>query len=230
MGNLDANELIKMLKSEASKSVIASQARFGINTEYAIGVTVPKIRKIAKLAGTDHNVAQELWNSKIHEARILACMVDDPKLVTESQMERWVKEINSWDLCDSCCGTLFDKTSYGYAKALEWARRPDEYIKRAGFVLMAYISVHDRVMDDDKITRFIPVIEKESWDDRNFVRKAVNWALREVGKRNARLNRLAIESAERIKMQDSRSARWIASDALRELRSEAVQKRLPKKE
>jgi 3-methyladenine DNA glycosylase AlkD len=215
-----------MLKAKSSKAVVVSMSKFGIDAKDAIGVTVPEIRKIAKTVGKNHKIALELWDSKIHDARVLASMVDDPKLVTEAQMESWVKEISSWDVCDSCCGNLFDKTKFAYTKATEWSKRKEEYVKRAGFALMAYIAVHDKAASNNELAKFLPIIERESVDDRNFVKKAVNWALRQIGKRNKELNRQAISMAERIILKDSKSARWIATDALRELKSDAVQGRL----
>ena len=174
----------------------------------------------------NHNLAQELWASGIHEARILACMIDDPEMVNEEQIERWVKDFDSWDVCDQCCSNLFDKTEFAYQKAVEWSKRNEEFVKRAGFVLMACLAVHDKKAKDKEFLRFLPIIKRESADNRNFVKKAVNWALRQIGKRNLNLNREAIEAAAEIQKMDSRSAKWIASDAIRELTSEAVQERL----
>ena len=224
----DLSFAIKKLKSRSNKKVIASMERFGINprNKNAIGVRVPDIRAIAKELGKNHQLAQELWNSKIHEAMVLALMIDDPKLVSEKQMEDWVADIDSWDICDSCCGNLFDKTSFGYKKAIEWPKRKQEYVKRAGFALMAYIAIHDKKITNRELEKFLPIIEKGSIDERNFVRKAVNWALRQIGKRNKNLNKSALKCANRIRVKDSKSARWIAADAIRELKSSQVQGRL----
>ena len=171
-------------------------------------------------------LAHDLWKTKIHEARILAGMIDEPEKVTEKQMEQWVKEFNSWDLCDQLCGNLFDKTRFAYKKIFEWSKREEEFVKRAGFVLIATLSVHDKRAKDKKFEQFFPIIKKHSIDERNFVKKAVNWALRQIGKRNISLNKKAIKVAREIQRIDSKSAQWIASDALRELKSEKVQKRL----
>jgi 3-methyladenine DNA glycosylase AlkD len=160
-------------------------ARFGIETSNALGISVSKLRKLAREIGPSHALAQELWESGIHEARGLAALIDEPKKVTEHQMERWVRAIDSWDICDGCCGNLFDKTPFAYRKAVEWSRREEEeYVKRAGFALMAWLAVHDKKASDAKFLRFLPIIRRESTDERNFVRKAVNWALRQTGKRS----------------------------------------------
>jgi len=201
-------------------------ARFGISTETALGISVTDLRKVGREIGRDHALALALWDTGIHEARILASIVDDPKAVTEEQMERWVADFDSWDLCDQCCGNLFEKTPFAFRKVVEWAAREAEFEKRAGFSLMAYIAVHRKKAPDADFLPFLEIIKREATDERNFVKKAVNWALRQIGKRNAWLNRAAIETAQEIAAMPSRSARWIAADALRELAGEAVQKRL----
>jgi len=201
-------------------------ARFGINPENTYGVSVPDLRKMAKEISTDHALAEQLWASGIHEARILASMIDEPEMVTEARMESWVKDFDSWDVCDQCCSNLFDKTKFAYRKAAEWSKREEEFVKRAGFTLMATLAVHDKKAADEEFLKFLPVIKRESTDNRNFVKKAVNWALRQIGKRNLNLNKVAIKAAEEIQQIDSKSARWIAADAIRELTGEAVQKKL----
>ena len=201
-------------------------ARFGINPENTYGVSIPNLRNMAKETGKDHALAQQLWASGIHEARILASMVDDPKMVTEEQMESWVKEFDSWDVCDQCCMNLFEKTGFAYQKAKEWSSNDKEFTKRTAFVLMARLAVSDKKADDALFEPFFPLIKREAGDNRNFVKKAVNWALRQIGKRNRNLNRKAIQTGEDIQRMDSKSARWIAADALRELTSPAVQQRL----
>lgn len=201
-------------------------ARFGINPHNTYGVSIPKLRKLALQIGRNHELAQGLWSSGIHEARILATLIDSPERVTEKQMENWVKHFDSWDVCDGCCGNLFDKTKFAYRKAVAWSKRHEEFVKRAGFVLMAQLAVHDKEASDKEFLRFFSIIEREATDHRNFVKKAVNWALRQIGKRNLHLNKVAIKTAKRIQEIDSRAAKWIASDTLRELTSEAVQERL----
>ena len=218
--------ILRTLKSHYKPENIEGMARFGIVTKKAYGVPAPALRKLAREIGKDHALAQRLWSSGIHDARVLAALIDDPAEVTEEQMESWAADFDNWGVCDACCGNLFDKTGFAYRKAVEWSRRDEEFVKRAGFALMACLVVHDKKADDRQFERFLPIIEREATDDRNFVKKAVNWALRQIGKRNLRLNRKAIERAERIRALDSRAARWIAADALRELRGDAVQKRL----
>ena len=183
-------------------------------------------KKIAKEVGKDHLLALELWKTGIPEAQIVAGMIDEPEKITENQMEEWVKDINSWDVCDQVCMNLFEKTPFVWKKILEWSVREEEFVKRTAFSLIACLAWHDKDAPDEDFIRFLPVIRKAATDERNFVKKAVNWALRHIGKRNLNLNERAIETAEQIRQIDSKAARWIASDAIRELTSEAVQKRL----
>jgi 3-methyladenine DNA glycosylase AlkD len=207
---------------------VEGMARFGIRPENNYGVSVTEIRKFAKIIGKNHKIALQLWDSGIRDARMVAALIDDPQLVTESQIESWVSDLNSWDICDHCCGHLFDKTKFAYDKAFEWSGREPEFEKRAGFALMAWLPIHDKKVNDEEFLKFLPVIKRESHDDRNYVKKAVNWALRNIGKRSQFLNKNAIKTAEKIKKMDSRSAKWIANDAIRELTSEKVQARLNK--
>ena len=152
-------------------------------------------------------------------------MIDEPEKLTETQIENWVRDINSWDVCDQVCSNLFDKTKFAHKKAIEWSKRKEEFVKRAGFVLMAALAVHDKEADNQKFLRFLPIIKREANDERNFVKKAVNWALRQIGKRNSALNKIAIQTARQVQKIDSKSAKWIASDALMELTSEAIENR-----
>ncbi len=210
-------EILSRLKSLSNPTAVKGMARFGINPKKAWGISIPPLRKMGKEIGKNHLLAQRLWASGIHEARILAGMIDDPTKVTKAQMERWVNDFDSWDLCDQCCSNLFDKTKFAYRKAAEWTGRKLEYVRRAGFVLMATLAVHDKEAADQSFLAFLPLIQKGAIDERNFVKKGVNWALRQIGKRNRRLNRAAIQTAKAIQKIDAKSARWIASDALREL-------------
>ncbi|MGA9048648.1 MAG: DNA alkylation repair protein [Dehalococcoidia bacterium] len=223
---MDLNEAFNTLKALANPENIKGMARYSINPRNALGVSIPNLRKLAKQAGKDHALALALWDSGIHEARILAGMVDDPRQVTSRQMDGWVKDFDSWDVCDQVCLNLFSKIPIAFDKAMEWSGRPEEFVKRAGFALMACMAVGDKKAPDARFEIFMGAIERESGDERNYVKKAVNWALRQTGKRNIRLNRLAIIAAERIRKQDSKSARWIASDALRELTDEKIVSRL----
>ena len=220
------DEILERLKSLSNPEAVLGMTRFGINPENAYGISIPNLRKMAKQIDRDHALAEQLWSSGIHEARILACMIDDPNMVTEAQLERWVKGFDSWDVCDQCCSNLFDKTEFAYRKAIEWSERGEEFVKRAGFVLMATLSVHDKKADAGRFEQFFPIIKREATDGRNFVKKAVNWALRQIGKRNRTLNKIAIEVANEIRQIDSKAARWISDDVLRELTSDKVQRRL----
>ncbi|HEX7456396.1 MAG TPA: DNA alkylation repair protein [Candidatus Nanoarchaeia archaeon] len=219
-------ETLKKLKSLGNPKNVEGMARFGINPENTYGVSIPNLRKLAKEIGKNHGLAQKLWDSGIHEAKILAGMVDDPKQVTKGQMDAWAADFDSWDVCDQGCMNLFDKTTVAYEKAIEWSKKDREFEKRAGFALMACLAWHDKESADSKFMKFSPLIKNGSTDERNFVKKAVNWALRQIGKRNKNLNKAAIEIAKEIQKLDSKPAKWIASDALRELQSSSVQKRL----
>lgn len=213
---MNCDTIIAKLKSCAKPSPknIAGMARFGINTQNALCISIPVLRKIAKEIGKSHKLALELYDSGIHEAKILAGMVDKPEKVTGKQIEKWVRGFDSWDVCDQVCSNLFDKTCFAWQKAISWSKRKEEFVKRAGFATMA---VHDKKASDEDFMKFFPLIKKESVDERNFVKKAVNWALRQIGKRNRNLKKEAIKTAREILKMNSKSARWIARDALREL-------------
>jgi len=221
-------DILRRLKLLSNPKAVEGMARFGINPENTYGVSIPNLRKIAKETGKDHLLAQQLWASGIHEAQILASMIDDPDQVTEKQMDLWIKDFNSWDVCDQCCMNLFSKTPIAWKKAVEWVKREKEFEKRAGFALMACLAWYDRKSSDTNFSVFLSMIKQESSDNRNYVKKAVNWALRNIGKRSLNLNQQAVETAKEIQKIDSKSAKWIASDAIRELTSEEVQKRLIK--
>jgi 3-methyladenine DNA glycosylase AlkD len=214
------------LRHRSSPKAVAGMARFGIQTAKALGVLIPQLRDVARKLGTNHDIAQELWNIGTHEARILASMIDDPAKVSEDQMQKWAADFDPWDVVDGCCGNLFDKTEFAVTKAHEWSERKEEYVKRAGFVLMAEMAVHDKNASDKTFLDFLPVIVRERSDERNFVKKAVNWALRQIGKRNIILNAAAIEACAEIKNSDSKSAQSIANDALRELTNSSLRKKL----
>lgn len=217
-------ETLANLHSLAQPERLRENARVGIPAD-GLGITIPALRTLAKTLRPDHALALELWETGVHEARLLAGMVDDSALVTEAQLERWAGDFDSWDLCDGVC-SLFELTPFAWAKAVEWAGRDEEFVRRAGFTLIAYFAVHDKAAADDRFLALLPLIRAHADDDRNFVKKAVNWALRNIGKRNLTLNAAAIGTAEQIRLDGTRSGRWIASDALRELRSEGVQARL----
>jgi 3-methyladenine DNA glycosylase AlkD len=221
--------IINELESLSNPEEIEGRARFGINHTKTYGVRMPELRRIAKNAGKDHELAEKLWNAGYGETKILAGLIEDPKMVTNDQMEKWVAGFDSWDVCDQCCINLFRKTPFAYKKIFEWSIREEEFVKRAAFAMIAVLAVHDKKAGDNKFEEFFPLIIKESIDNRNFVKKAVNWALRQIGKRNLNLNKKAVEIAEEISIIDSKSAKWIATDAIRELKSEKAQERLKKK-
>jgi 3-methyladenine DNA glycosylase AlkD len=217
------------LRKLGEKRNVEGMAHFGIVAQNVYGVAKPKMDVLAKRIGRDHNLALELWNSGVHDARILAGMIDEPAKVTAAQMNRWVRDFDNWDVCDGTCCHLFVFTDAAWDCAVKWTKRAAEFEKRAGFALVAYLAYRDKTAKDAQFKKIFPILLREAHDDRNFVRKAVNWALRNIGKRNLVLNRAAIQTAEKMKKIDSRAARWIAADALRELQSDAVQARLQRK-
>lgn len=219
-------EVLNALRNLGDPGNVAGMARFGIRPAVALGVPKPALRKLAKDLGKDHDLARQLWASGVHEARVLASMIDDPAKVTADQMDEWVDDFDNWDVCDQCCLNLFWKAASAYEKAEEWTAREGEFVKRAGFVLMASLAVHDKKANDRMFEGFLTVVRREAADDRDYVRKAVNWALRQIGKRNAGLHQRAMQVALDLRQAGSKSARWVGSDALRELSSEAVRRRV----
>jgi 3-methyladenine DNA glycosylase AlkD len=213
-----AEGVLREMRSLADPSAVAGMARFGVQTSAALGLNVPTLRAMARRLGRDQSLAEELWASGIHEARILATLVADPQAITRATMDRWVRDLNSWDVCDACCCNLFDRTPFAWQKIPKWAAGKREFVRRAAFSTLAGAAVHDKAAEDRKFLDGLELVERYAFDDRNFVRKAVNWALRNIGKRNAALLPAAIACAERIRAQNTKSARWIAADALREFR------------
>jgi len=221
--------VLRELQGLADPKVRAKMACFGVSVPKAHGISVPVLQQFARHIGKNHRLAQELWTTGIHEARILATFIGEPEKVTAAEMEHWVRDFNSWDIVDAACCYLYAHTKFAWKKAAEWSRRNAEFEKRAAFSLVAYLSYKDKEAPDARFVQFLRIIQREAHDERHFVKKSVNWTLRNIGKRNVWLNREAIRVAERIRMQDSRAARWIAADALRELKSSAVKKRLRRK-
>jgi 3-methyladenine DNA glycosylase AlkD len=211
---MNCTEIITYLQSHANPANVAGMARFGISSEGTLGVTIPLLRGLARSHRHNHGLALELWQTGFHEARILESLVDDPKMVTEEQLEAWVVEIDSWDVCDQCCANLFARTPYTWDMAAEWSGRPEEFVKRAAFVLMARLAVQEKKVSGEQFQPFFELIRCEAGDERNYVKKAVNWALREIGKRKDMPGARAL--AEELARMASRSARWIGKDALRE--------------
>jgi 3-methyladenine DNA glycosylase AlkD len=219
-------DALQKLQSKAQPEQLQGMAKYGMAVEQRLGVSVPDMRKLAKEIGRDHRLALDLWRTGITEARIVASMVGDPAKLTEDQMEDWVIGINSWDVCDQVCMNLFEKSQLAWKKIADWSEREEEFVKRTAFSLIACLAWHDKKASDERFIGLLPLIIRGSTDERNFVKKAVNWALRNIGKRNLNLNQAAISAAKAIKRLDSKAARWVASDTLRELESEAIQSRL----
>jgi 3-methyladenine DNA glycosylase AlkD len=224
------DKVLQQLEQMASPDARQGMARFGMAADQRLGVSVPDMRRLAKAIGRDHDLALALWATGVAEAQIVATMIADPGQMSEAQMDDWVKDIDSWDVCDQACMNLFEKTPYAWHKIHDWSKRDEEFVKRAGYALIACLAWHDKQAADERFVQLMPVIVQGATDDRNFVKKAVSWALRNVGKRNRHLNVVAIETAQEIQQIDAKPARWIARDALRELQGEAVQRRLAKAE
>ena len=219
-------DVLDKLQSKAQPEHLKGVAKYGMTVEQRLGVSVPDMRKLAKEIGKDYKLALDLWRTGIAEARIVAAMVGDPDKLTEEQMDDWVKGINSWDVCDQVCMNLFEKNQLAWKKIVDWSEREEEFVKRTAFSLIACLAWHDKKASDEKFIELFPVIIRGATDERNFVKKAVNWALRNIGKRNLNLNEAAINAAREIQQLDSKAARWVASDAIRELESDAIQSRL----
>lgn len=226
MLSMKAEEVLARLELMSDSTRLEGMSRYGIKVDRALGVSMPEMRALAKTIGKDHRLAVELWRTEVHEARIMASLLADPKHLSEEQMEEMVRDLDSWDVCDQCCSNLFSRSPMALRKALEWAERESEFPKRAGFATMAALAVHDKKLGQNEVHLLLEAMVRESHDDRNYVRKAVNWALRQIGKRDLGSNRMAIDAAERMIVKGDRASRWVAADALRELRSEAVQERL----
>jgi len=226
---MNYEEILQKLQSLANPENVKGMAHFGISPKNNLGISVPRLRALAKEIGRNHTLALQLWNSGIHDARLLAVFIDNPKEVTTEQMEQWATDFDSWDICDQACTSLFDKTAYAWEKVYEWAQRDEEFVKRGAFSLIAGLAVHDKTAKDAVFIKVLSVIKQHSVDERNYVKKAVNWALRNIGKRNRLLNKKAVIVAQELTQEPSRSARWIGRDAVRELTNEKIQKRVEKK-
>ena len=221
--------ILNRLHSMANPAAVNGMARYGINPKNNLGISIYKLREIAKEIGSDHELALQLWSSGIHDARLLACFIDEPDMLTSYQMDAWAGDFDSWDVCDQACTSLFDQNQLAWKKAFEWAEREEEFVKRAAFALIAGLAVHAKDASDKEFEQFFSLIRLHAIDERNYVKKAVNWALRNIGKRNQILNKKVIQLSKEILQIDSKSAHWIARDALRELTNDNIQKRLVKK-
>jgi 3-methyladenine DNA glycosylase AlkD len=226
---MDYHEIITKLHSLTNPENVKGMARYGINQHNNLGISIYVLRPLAKEIGTNHALALKLWDSQIHDARLLACFIDDPAQVTSEQMDAWAEDFDSWDICDQACTSLFDLSPLAYDKVFQWAGKEKEFVKRAAFSLVAGLAVHDKTATDQDFEDFFALCTTHSIDERNYVKKAVNWALRNIGKRNFSLNKKALKTAIEIKNIDSKSARWIAADAIRELTSPKVQQKLERK-
>lgn len=225
------DDIFEKLEPLKNTKNIEGMARFGIRSENALGIKVPVLRQIAKDIGKNHELAAELWKSPVHEMKLIGIFIEDPRLVDEEQMEEWVSGFYSWDICDQTCSTVFDKHPLAWQKAVEWSRREEEFVKRAGFVMMAVIAVHDKKSEDALFEKFFPYLSDGAIDERNFVKKAVNWAIRSIGKRSSYLREKALELCSRIleSYPDSKAAKWSVTDAVRELNDEKIVARILKK-
>ncbi|HUT82828.1 MAG TPA: DNA alkylation repair protein [Candidatus Bathyarchaeia archaeon] len=223
---LTLQQILAHLEENSDPDSLIGMARVGITPADAFGTKIPILRSLAKKLGKNHSLAQELWSINKRETRILACMIDDPKLVTEEQLESWVVEFSYWEICDQCILNLFEKTRFAYQKSYEWSERDEEYVKRAGFVLMARLAFSDRISKDEKLVTFIPIIKRQISDERTTVKKAISWALREMGKRSLQLNKYIIELATELLKSESKATRWVANDVLNDITRESVLQKL----
>lgn len=214
---MNKDEIIKELKKNANPKNVLGMKRFGIQGKYMLGISVTFLRKFVKNIPKNHKLALELWKTGIHEARMLSSMIDLEDKVTVKQMDDWTKSFDSWDICDGVCMNLFCKTKFVDQKIYEYAKNNKEFIRRTAFTLIACLAFKLKNLKDKDLIKYFDLIEKYSNDERNFVKKAVNWALRQIGKRNKNLNKKAIGLAKKIRKQNTKSARWIANNALSEL-------------
>lgn len=226
---MNETQIIDYLQSISNEERKQKMKRFGIDTTSALGIPVSELRTVARKIKKNHDLALRLWQTHIHEVQMLAALIDIPKEVTEEQMDAWALDFNSWDLCDHCCYNLFDKTIFARKKIDEWSKRKEEFVKRASFSLIAALATHDKKASNESFETFFPIILRESIDERKYVKKAVNWALRNIGKRNVVLNKRSIEIAEEMLKKNNKTSRWIAKDAINELTSEKIRNRVRKK-
>ena len=226
---MNSERLIAYLTSISDSTRLKEMEKFGINTSNTLVISLMELRRLAKKIGKNHDLALTLWKKNIREVRMLAALIDIPHKVSEEQMDEWVEDFNSWDICDHCCIHLFDKTDFARKKIDEWSKRQEEFVKRAAFALIAVIAVHDKNASNKSFEKYFALIIRESTDERQYVKKAVNWALRSIGKRNLVLNKKAIETAELLLKKKNKNSFWIATDAIKELTSQKIIVRLQKK-
>jgi len=226
---MDYEEILKQLKLMGNPKNVEGMARYGINPKNNLGISIYKLRPLAKEIGKNHELSLKLWRSGIHDARLLAIFIEDVAKVTEEQMDLWVNDFDSWDVCDQACTSLFDTSPLAWKKVGDWAGHKEEFVKRAAFSLLAGLAVHDKTASNEKFTDFSDLLKKHATDERNYVKKAINWAVRNIGKRNQFLNKKMIALSREMQLIDSKSAKWIANDAIKELTSEKVKQRLDRK-
>ncbi|HYJ89424.1 MAG TPA: DNA alkylation repair protein [Pyrinomonadaceae bacterium] len=227
---MDKDEVLKWLERKGTRKYVEGMSRYGIQTDKRVfGVSVGTLRSFAKQLGKDHALAAELWKSGCYEGQMLATLIDDRKLVTRSQMNAWAADFDNWAICDTACFHLFDRTPFAWQKAHQWSTSRHEFVKRAAFAMMAGLTIHDKAAPDKQFLELLPLIETGAHDDRNFVKKAVNWALRSIGKRSQALNTAAIASAKGLAQSEEAVCRWVGKDALRELSSQKVKSRLARR-
>lgn len=226
---MDKSEVLTWLKRRGTRRNVEGLARYGIQARRPLGVPMGTLKSLSKRLGKDHALAADLWKSGWYEARLLAALVDDPQLVTRRQMDAWAAGFENWGDCDTVCFTLFDRAPFAWEKARQWATSPREFVKRAAFALMASLAGHDKAASDAQFLTLLPLIERGARDERNFVKKGVNWALRRIGERSLALNSAAVATAKRLARSEQASCRWVGKDALRQLASPPVRARLARR-
>jgi 3-methyladenine DNA glycosylase AlkD len=222
----EVRSALTWLERKGTKRARDGMARYGLPSDTAFGVSVGTVQQLAKRLGRNHDLALALWDSGRYEARMLAAYIDDPARVTAAQMDRWCRDFDNWGICDTVCFVLFDRTPHAWRKVDQWSRRRDEFEKRAAFALLWGLTVHDKSAGEERFSHGLLLIERAAGDDRHFVKKAVNMALRAVGKRSPTLNSAAVTLAQRLSTSPEAAARWVGKDALRELTSSSVRRRM----
>jgi 3-methyladenine DNA glycosylase AlkD len=221
-------QVLERLRALADPESLAGMARYGLGVKNAYGVRLPLLRALAKEIGRDHALAERLWATHVREPMVLATLLADPKRTDEALMDRWVLDITDWEVCDQCCMNLFERVPQAYTQALAWGARGEEFVKRAGFVLMARLAAGQKKQPTAYVLPFVAAIEREACDERNMVKKAISWALRDVGKRDLESYALAVQTAGALRAMDCRAARWVAADVLADITRETVLARLHK--
>jgi 3-methyladenine DNA glycosylase AlkD len=226
---MNQREVLAWLKRKGTRRNVEGMARYGIVAERVFGVGVAPLRALAKRIGTDHALADALWKTRWYEARMLATLVADPGRLTKRQMNAWAADFDNWAICDTACFVLFDRTPHAWERARAWSRSPREFVKRAGFALMASLAGHDKAAPDAKFLALLPLIQKGAADERNFVKKGVSWALRRIGHRSRALHTAALSVARGLAASEVPSCRWVGKDTLRDLERPMVRARVARK-